>query len=217
MNQMAKNKCTQNKSVTGKVSVYASGEESLMDVSQSRRHQLFFPLLKWFVTWGITPNHLTGLSLICGTGFCFLIGLHQTWAVPAALGLLLLHVLLDGIDGPLARYQGTAGNRGSFTDTAADQLVVTFSTIALIHIGLVTVIAGSLYLFFYTLVVAFAMIRSSMAIPYSWLVRPRLIVYAWIPVEIYLLPGTLSVLLWICIGLLGWKSITGFFKIRDQI
>ena len=209
--------CTQNKTIKGKVSVYASGEESLMDVSQSRRHQFLLPLLKWFVYRGISPNLLTGLSLLCGTCFCFLIGVERTWAAPAAFGLLLLHVLLDGIDGPLARFQGTAGNRGSFTDTTADQLVVTFSTIALIHFGLVNAITGSLYLFFYTLVIVFAMIRSSMAIPYSWLVRPRLIVYAWIPIEYYLLPGTLSVLLWICIGLLGWKSLTGFYKIRKKL
>lgn len=205
---------TQNKTIKGKVSVYASAEESLMDVSQSRRHQLLLPLLKWFKNQEITPNHLTGLSVLCGTGFCFLIGIERIWAAPAAFSLLLLHVLLDGIDGPLARYQGIAGNRGSFTDTTADQLVVTFTTIALIHFGLATAIAGSLYLFFYTLVVVFAMIRSSMAIPYSWLVRPRLIVYAWIPIEYYLLPGTLSFLLWICIGLLGWKSLTGFYNIR---
>ena len=166
---------------------------------------------------GITPNHLTGLSLLCGTGFCFLISQGQSWTGPAALVLLLLHILLDGIDGPLARFQGTSGNRGSFTDTTADQLVVTFTTIALIHSGLATVIAGSLYLFFYTLVVVFAMVRSSLAIPYSWLVRPRLIVYAWIPIEIYFLPGTLSFLLWICIVVLGWKSITGFIQIRKKL
>ncbi|WP_417390944.1 CDP-alcohol phosphatidyltransferase family protein [Gimesia sp.] len=214
---MAKNMCTQNKTGKSKVSVYASGEELMMDFSQSRRHQIFLPLLKWFVRQGITPNHLTGLSLLCGTGFCFLIGLDQNWTVPAALVLLLLHILLDGIDGPLARFQGTSGNRGSFTDTTADQLVVTFTTIALIHSGLATVIAGSLYLFFYTLVVVFAMVRSSLAIPYSWLVRPRLIVYAWIPIEIYFLPGTLSFLLWICVGVLVWKSITGFIQIRNKL
>lgn len=200
-----------------KVSVYASGEQALMNASQARRHQLLLPLLKRFVQWRITPNHLTALSLLCGIGFCFTYGLNWEQAKPVAFSLLLFHVLLDGIDGPLARFQGTAGSRGSFTDTVSDQLVVTFTTITLIHYGDVTIIAGSLYLFFYTLVVVFSMIRSSLAIPYSWLVRPRFIVYAWLPLETYLFPGTLNYLLWIFILLLGWKSLTGFYKIRKKL
>lgn len=209
--------CTQNKTVKSKVSVYSSGEESLMDVSQSRRHQIFLPLLKWFVLQGITPNHLTLLSLLSGIGFCFTFG--QSWEAArlVSFGLLLLHVLLDGIDGPLARFQGTAGNQGSFTDTSSDQLVVAFTTITLIHYAVVNAVTGGLYLFFYTLVVVFAMIRSSLAIPYSWLVRPRFFVYAWIPIDVYFLPGTLNYLLWLFVLPLAWKSITGFYKIRKKL
>ncbi|QDT41817.1 CDP-alcohol phosphatidyltransferase [Gimesia alba] len=209
--------CSLPNTTKSKVSVYASGEQAMMDASQSRRHLLLLPLLKRFVKWGITANHLTGLSLLCGIGFCFSYGMTWDQAKPLAFCLLLLHVLLDGIDGPLARFQKIAGNRGSFTDTISDQLVVTFTTITLIHYGEATIIAGSLYLFFYTLVVTFAMIRSTLAIPYSWLVRPRFIVYAWLPVETYFLPGTLNYLLWIFILLLGWKSLTGFYKIRRKL
>ncbi|MCH9657069.1 MAG: CDP-alcohol phosphatidyltransferase family protein [Planctomycetes bacterium] len=201
----------------GKVSVYARGEQSMMDSSQAQRHRLFLPLLNLFVKCGITPNHLTIMSFLSGLGFCFTYGLSWHLAKPVAFGLLLLHVLLDGIDGPLARLTGTAGNRGSFTDTTSDQLIVAFTTMTLIHYGLIHVIPGSLYLFFYTLVVVFAMIRSSLAIPYSWLIRPRLIVYAWFPVEVYLFPGTLNYLLWFFTSLLAWKSLTGFYKIRKKL
>lgn len=209
--------CCQKNATKSRVSVYASGEQSMMDASQQRRHQLLLPVLNLFVRCGITPNLLTGLSLICGIGFCFTFG--QTWegARLVSFGLLLLHVLLDGIDGPLARFQGTAGNRGSFTDTTSDQLVVAFTTITLIHFQTVNVVSGGLYLLFYTVVVVFAMIRSSLAIPYSWLVRPRFFVYAWIPIDVYFLPGTLNYLLWLCVLPLAWKSITGFYKIRKQL
>ena len=200
-----------------KVSVYARGEQTMMDSSQAQRHWLFLPLLKILVKCGIIPNHLTCMSLLCGIGFCFTYGLSWYLAKPLAFCLLTLHVLLDGIDGPLARLTGTAGNRGSFTDTTSDQLVVAFTTMTLIHYGLINVIPGSLYLFFYTLVVVFAMIRSSMAIPYSWLIRPRLIVYAWFLVELYFFPGTLNYLLWFFTVLLAWKSITGFYKIRKKL
>ncbi len=64
------------------------------------------------------------------------------------------------------------------------------------------------------MVVAFAMIRNSMAIPYSWLVRPRFIVYAWLLVETYWLPGTIEYVLWTFGALLGWKMLTGFRRIR---
>ncbi|QDU09763.1 CDP-alcohol phosphatidyltransferase family protein [Gimesia aquarii] len=200
-----------------KVSVYAKGEKTLMDTSQQQRHLLLLPLLKLFVKWRITPNHLTFLSFLCGLSFCFTYALNWYLAKPLAFCLLTLHVLLDGIDGPLARLTGMAGNRGSFTDTTSDQLVVAFTTMTMIHYGLINVISGSLYLVFYTLVIVFAMIRSSLAIPYSWLIRPRLLVYAWLPIEVYLLPNTLNYLLWFFILLLGWKSITGFYKIRKKL
>ncbi|QDT98502.1 CDP-alcohol phosphatidyltransferase family protein [Gimesia aquarii] len=200
-----------------KVSVYAKGEKTLMDASQQQRHLLLLPLLKLFVKWRITPNHLTFLSFLCGLSFCFTYALNWHLAKPLAFCLLTLHVLLDGIDGPLARLTGTAGNRGSFTDTTSDQLVVAFTTMTMIHYGLINVIPGSLYLVFYTLVVVFAMIRSSLAIPYSWLIRPRLIIYSWLPIEVYLLPNTLNYLLWFFILLLCWKSITGFYKIRKKL
>jgi len=209
--------CLQKTPTESKDSVYASGEQSMMDASQARRHLLFLPLLKLLLRMGVTANLMTGLSLLCGIGFCCTFGLPWEGARVAALGLLLLHVLLDGIDGPLARFQGSAGNRGSFTDTTSDQLVVAFTTITLIHNDIVNVIPGSLYLFFYTLVVVFAMIRSTLAIPYSWLVRPRFIVYAGIPVDLYLLPGSLNFLLWLFIPLLIWKSITGFKQIRRKL
>jgi len=74
-----------------------------------------------------------------------------------------------------------------------------------------------LYLFFYTLVVIFAMVRNALAIPYSWLVRPRFLVYAWFPVEVYLWPGSLDSLLWIVSLLLALKTLSGFLRIRSRI
>jgi hypothetical protein len=78
-------------------------------------------------------------------------------------------------------------------------------------------VAGGLYVFFYTLVVVFAMIRNSLAIPYSWLVRPRFFVYVWILIEVYWLPGTIDYVLWAFTGLLMIKMASGFIKIRCKL
>ncbi len=197
-----------------KVTCYSEGEDAFMRQSQELRGWLLRPLLAVLARLRVTPNHLTLLSLLAGLAFCpvFLWG----WK-PGAFGLLLAHVLLDGLDGPLARFTGRASNQGSFTDTVTDQVVVTFSTVTLIHAGHAGIWPGSLYLFFYAVVVLFAMVRNAMAIPYSWLVRPRFIIYAWMVIEVYWWPGSLDVLLWIMAILLGTKMLTGFIQIRRRM
>jgi phosphatidylglycerophosphate synthase len=185
-----------------------------MERSQAFRARILDPFLKLMTRCRVSPNQLTLLSLVAGLAFCPLFARHSK---PAALAMLLLHVLLDGLDGPLARYQNRASSQGSFTDTMVDQLVVTFTTITLIATDYAGIWAGGLYVFFYTMVVIFAMVRSALAIPYSWLVRPRFIVYLWIPVEVYLWRGSLDYVLWLFIILLAAKMLTGFIRIRRVI
>lgn len=196
------------------VNCYSDGESAFMEWSQAFRGKWLGPLLNLLGSNGIRAGHITFLSLLCGLAFCplFLVG-EYGWA----FALLLVHVLLDGIDGPLARHLGRAGDRGSFTDTAADQVVVSATAIAMVYTGHAGAWAGGSYLFLYTLVVAFAMIRNALAVPYSWLFRPRFVVFAWMAVEVYFLPGTLNTILWIATFLLGFKSLTGFLAIRRKI
>ncbi len=171
------------------------------------------PLLEGLTRTGITPGMITFASLICG------IAVYPSFFItlPLAFALLLAHVLLDGLDGPLARHQGAASRAGSFTDTMADQIVVTLVSVAAIKAGWAGIEAGVAYLITYAAVVTFAMVRNAMAIPYSWVVRPRFLVYLWLPLEAYLWPDTLEMVLWLCSGLLGMKVVSGFFKIRHGL
>ena len=197
-----------------RISCYSDGEGRFMEWSQACRGLLLHPLLARLAKLGLGANHVTFLSLLAGLAFCpvFLWG-----SKPLAFGLLLLHALLDGLDGPLARFRGTASNRGSFTDTMADQVVVTMSTATIIHSGYAGVWPGALYLFFYAVVVGFALVRNALAAPYSWLFRPRFIIFAWFVVELYWWPGSLNWALWFASGILVLKTLTGFFSIRRRI
>jgi phosphatidylglycerophosphate synthase len=196
-----------------KITCYSEGEQKMMDLSQRIRALIFGPLLRLLASLGVTPNNLTLLSLFSGLAFCFLF----QYSKITALILLVFHVFLDGLDGPLARETGRASNQGSFTDTTSDQVVVALSTLTLIYYGYIHIIPGGLYIFFYTVVVIFAMIRNSLSIPYSWVVRPRFYVYAWIPVELYFLPGTMNYLIWFFSILLALKMLSGFLRIQKNI
>lgn len=197
-----------------KVNCYSDREGPFMDWSQACRGLLLQPLLVRLARFGMQANHVTFLSLVAGIAFCpvFLWG-----SKPLAFLLLLSHALLDGLDGPLARFRGTASNQGSFTDTMADQVVVTMSTATMIHAGYAGVWPGALYLFFYAVVVGFALVRNALAAPYSWLFRPRFLIFAWFLAEVYWWPGSLNWALWIASGILAIKTLTGFFSIRKRI
>ena len=189
---------------------YSGGERAWMERTQELRGTALEPLLRALGAAGVRPDHVTLVSFACGLLFCPL------WFVSplAALVALFSHVALDGIDGPLARHLGIESARGSFTDTMADQAIVTASTVTLIGAGVVGPVVGSLYIYVYLLVVALAMVRNALHIPYSWLVRPRLVVYAWMAVETFAWSGSLDWVLWAATAALGVKALSGFVQMR---
>ncbi len=196
------------------VDCYSARERGFMDFGRELRKRALAPLLTRLSRLGVRADHVTLASLICGLGFAAL------WISElriTALVLLLLHALLDALDGPLARHQKDASSSGSFTDTMSDQTVVAVSTFALIADDLIPASAGAAYVFVYTVVVSFAFVRNALSIPYTWLVRPRMIVYAWIPVEVWIAPGFLVWGIWIFTALLAWKLLTGFLTIRSRL
>lgn len=192
---------------------YSSGERAWMVYTQKLRGKWLLPLLLVLTRLGIRPDHLTLLSLCAGLAFC---PLYAT-AFPLALFFLLLHVALDGLDGPLARHLGVASRSGSFTDTMSDQAVIAATTLTLMVYGAVDAVAGALYISVYTVVVLFAIARNVLRAPYSWLFRPRFFVYGWIAVNRYLLPGSLNGVVWVCVILLACKMLTGFIRIRKHL
>lgn len=195
---------------------YSAGERDWMEYGQRLRADMLGPLLVGLTRIRVSPDVITLLAGILGLLF---IPLWLTAHKLAALTCLLTHVLLDGLDGPLARYQRVASSRGSFTDTFTDQLVVTGVTIAWMvesPTGL-NIFAGAAYIFFYALVVCMAMVRNALEIPFSWLVRPRFFVYLAITID-YATDWTLTVVvLLICDALLAIKSTSGFFKLRQSL
>ena len=196
-----------------KADCYSAGERTTMAVWENLRAVTLRPLLDLLTRYRIEPNHLTLLSGLVGLLFCPL----YFWSKSVAFGMIALHVLLDGLDGPLARHTNTACRRGSFTDSMSDQLMVVASTIVLMSAHTIDVFPGSVYIVAYTVVMLFAMVRNALSVPYSWLVRPRLFVYGWFVVETYCLPGTINYVVWFFNGLLALKMLTGFVKIRRQI
>lgn len=195
---------------------YSHGERVWMEWGQQCRGVLLDPLLRFLVVAKVSPDAITLIGAIFGIAFVPLAlnGL-AVWAITC----LLLHVLLDGIDGPLARTSGTACSRGSFTDTFADQIVATIVTIGwmLMRNDELAILSGTIYIFVYTLVVAMSMVRNALSIPYAWLVRPRFFIYLTIAIDLLWATNWTLPALWVANSLLALKCLSGFFKLRNRL
>ena len=74
--------------------------------------------------------------------------------------------------------------------------------------------AGTSYIFLYAGVVALAMVRNALHIPYSWLVRPRFIVYAALFIDTVLASNWTIAVIWVCNAILLIKLMSGFYYLR---
>ena len=163
----------------------------------------------------VGPDHLTFLSLVFGVAFGPLWYLDWEWL---AVTSLWMHVAVDGLDGPLARFQKSESPRGSFTDSFCDQLVVSTVTIMLmVGTPKLPVFAGAIFLVLYAGVLAIAMVRNTLQIPYSWLVRPRFFLFLAIPLQLLGVPHSVASVVWVSNVLLAIKLATGFYKLRNRL
>ncbi|MEM7233610.1 MAG: CDP-alcohol phosphatidyltransferase family protein [Planctomycetota bacterium] len=193
---------------------YSSSDRAWMERWNTLRRDALAPLLKALREYDVSADHITWASLAFGLAFApLLLFVSPAWAIAA----LALHAALDGLDGPLARFRGNASRRGSFTDTFCDQLVVAATTAALAAFGAITPAIGLAYVFLYTLVVVFAMIRNALGVPYRWVLRPRFIVYALLPVELYFATGVLEVVIATLLLPLVLATITGARALRRAL
>jgi len=207
---------------------YSDSERAVMLGYQGYKQRLLRPLLVVLDRYGATPDGITWLSV--GLGLAFV----PTYLfVPGATGLLIAHLLLfahllvDGIDGPLARHQRRASAAGSLTDTFGDQLVViaTALTYAVAETwgraGLHPITAA-VYALAYDSCVALAMVRNAMGIPYRFLIRPRNFFYGLMWFDAYgwwgsWSPGVVEGMVWTFNTILIAAVFSGFLAVRREL
>jgi CDP-diacylglycerol--glycerol-3-phosphate 3-phosphatidyltransferase len=104
---------------TGAAILTRRKEDRVLDLrGRSRVAPILDPIAVGLSKLKLTPTAVTLLGLAVTFGGAVLIANREyVWgAVVAGIG-----ALLDALDGPLARYQGTASIRGAFIDTMSDR------------------------------------------------------------------------------------------------
>jgi phosphatidylglycerophosphate synthase len=160
------------------LSYFADGELKFQHSFRSLRDRLLRPLSVACLKVGITADVVSGLAAAMLVPFGVLLFSDAGWAPPAAAFCLLLHVLLDGLDGPLARLAGTDGPAGAFTDMCLDHAGYLAVTTLLAFSALVDGAAACLYASTYTLSVALIVVLNMLQRPLRIAIRTKYVFYA---------------------------------------
>lgn len=193
---------------------FAASEQGWQERFRELRGQLLAPLLRILTRCGVRPNwvSVTGLLILIPFTWLFLRSPGPEAAL-WALVPLLAHLVLDGIDGPLARYQGRLGSAGSIVDMACDHLAFAWVCITLVHVELLHRTWGCLYILFYTLAVVQLVLLNQFARPFKVVLRTKFVLYGL--VAIYGLTGWngLNVMVPLCLASEVSTCLLAFLRI----
>ena len=137
------------------------------------RAKMFLPVSRLLMNLGITADMVSYFGFLILIGFIFFIERNPALAVV----FLILHVVIDAFDGPLAKLAKTAGDGGAFTDILCDHtgMVVVIGT--LIYYGFVSGLYGAVYIYVYTIMIIFTIIRNRMKDSPNLVLRTKYYVY----------------------------------------
>jgi phosphatidylglycerophosphate synthase len=125
---------------------------------------------KLFILLHISPSHLTAFR------FVLLIAFLPLWIYEhynIAVSLLAANILLDIVDGDLARMLNTDSDIRKFEDVMVDNIMVIVLPLALIWQGLISGFLGGYYLFIVTLSWWLSVVKRNLVLNSKWIFRAQ--------------------------------------------
>jgi phosphatidylglycerophosphate synthase len=158
---------------------FAESEQAGQERFQKIRDGLFGPLVRLLIRCRVTADLISLLSLLQLVPFGYLLlTAESAQQVGIASIFVWLHVILDALDGPIARATGTAGPAGAFTDMCVDHSGMMITTCILTATEFINPTAAVAYVSSYTVSVAFTIWLNMIGHPFKLVVRTKYLLYA---------------------------------------
>ena len=178
------------------VSAFGYTERPMFNRMSSWRFRKFYPLLSIFDKLHISPNLLTGASLlIVSVGFplLFVLGLPK-WAFL----VLILHILLDGLDGPLAKYQKRQNRSGAMLDMGNDLTGMAIVLITAAHYQLMNPTVAFLYVVAYLYLTFVAIAQNVLKISFRFVNKTKYPTYIFLLIHQF---TGVDITTWFCLAM----------------
>ncbi|HEX9664827.1 MAG TPA: CDP-alcohol phosphatidyltransferase family protein [Patescibacteria group bacterium] len=149
--------------------------EKINIMGRKIREVILKPFLTVLVKAGISANLISTAKIVLMAPFFYLVDKNLFWAG----AMLIIALMLDGLDGPLARLAREQSDRGKFFDLLSDHIIYSVEILAVIYLGLVDGLTGAYQIFIIAVIYLLAIIKKNEQLKSDWLISPspRIIYY----------------------------------------
>ena len=149
---------------------YLQWETRAIHKIDQTKSRIYRPLAVVLNALGVRPAWVTYAGVALMVAFVFVI----RESPMAALVLMLVYALvLDCLDGSLARLRGTASDRGKFQDVLADNVSFFLFLAGIAYAGLVSGIVALVFACIMSIEMVLAIIKKSPHLASDWIFRPQ--------------------------------------------
>ena len=150
-----------------------SFEEKMYYAVRNIRDPLLKPIIKTFILLGFSPAWVSYLGIISML-LCIFCMRSNLYLSLIFLGLALL---MDVLDGCLARALHVASDRGKFIDVLVDNINFTIFSIGLLNVFLVSPLTTVLYVYCMLLVKILMILKKNITKKTDWIIKPMVGAY----------------------------------------
>ena len=192
---------------------FGENEKDAMGAFGKWRTQILRPILVVLTKLHITADHITLLSLALMIGCAASI----IYSLEFSFAFLILHIFLDCADGPLARHQNAASNRGALADICNDQIGLAIFVFTLIALNLVDAFWAALYITSYIVMITFLVVLNAFKRPVRHVIRSKYLFYTFFYLEVFSLVMIFDVIVMLFALHTAFTAIWLFWKLRCSL
>ncbi|MBP9669140.1 MAG: CDP-alcohol phosphatidyltransferase family protein [Candidatus Pacebacteria bacterium] len=142
-------------------------EEQLYVQARSWRGTIVQPAVVFFSAIGVSAD----LMSYIGLGLVILSAALMSSNVSLALVILAVALFADNLDGEIARYRGTASDKGKFTDVVVDNVTFTVFMFGMAYAGFVSGLLAGIVVYAMLLCRTFMVIKKNVTKETDWLIK----------------------------------------------
>lgn len=155
------------------LSTFSQAEDSIYQRFQRMRDRFFKPVCAFLSKIGLKADHLSYFNLVLVVPFAYFLNKSPF----ISFGALVLSVIVDSLDGCLARYQKDENNAGALLDIAADHFVLFSFVLVLIYAKTIDGFWGAAYAVNYLLMITLVLGMRSLNLHVFPIVRSKYYLY----------------------------------------